>query len=144
MKIMKKVLGCLSLAALAVVLAAPVSAQTLTLKASVPFDFVLGGHIMPAGDYVFSVPGDFGLLQVRSLAMGIMPVVATTNAIYSQREGSAAFLTFHRYGGDYFLATIWDGAVAGGRSLPMSRIEQERAKSASLRKPEVVVVLARR
>ena len=59
-------------------------------------------------------------------------------------EGSAAFLTFNRYGGDYFLAKIWDGAGAAGRSIPMSRTEREEAKSASLGKPEVVMVLARR
>ena len=45
-KTMKKMLGCLSMAALAVVLAAPVSAQTVTLSASVPFDFVVGGRIV--------------------------------------------------------------------------------------------------
>jgi hypothetical protein len=34
--------------------------------------------------------------------------------------------------------------MAAGRSIPMSRTEQERAKSASLGKLEVVMVLARR
>jgi hypothetical protein len=141
---MKKILGCLSMAALAFVLAAPVSAQTLALKASVPFDFVVAGRTMPAGDYVLSTDGNSGVLQVRNLVGFSVPAVTVSNGIYSQRDGDGAFFMFNRYGGDYFLAKIWDGSVAGGRSIPMSGAERERAKSASLRKPEVVMVLARR
>ena len=142
-KTIKEVVGCLSMAALAIVLAAPVSAQTLALRASVPFDFVVGGRIVPAGDYVVSTSGDLGVLQVWNEAKGIVPIVALTNAVYGQRDGEA-FLTFHRYGGDYFLAAIWDGAVSGGRSIPMSRTEREKATSALMAKPDVVMVLARR
>jgi hypothetical protein len=116
-KTIKEVLGCLSMAALAIVLAAPVSAQTLALRASMPFDFVVGGRIVPTS--------------------------AVTNAVYGQRDG-AAFLTFHRYGGDYFLAAIWDGAGSGGRSIPISSTEKEKSQSASMAKPDVATVLARR
>ena len=65
-------------------------------------------------------------------------------AAASPGDHGKAFLTFHRYGGDYFLAEIWDGYTDQGRSIPMSRAEQERADRASLSKPEVVMVLARR
>jgi len=140
---MKNVLGCLSMAAVAVLLAAPVSAQTITLKASVPFDFVVGGHTTPAGDYMVSTSGDMGLLRVWNVATGTMPAVVTTNRADGPSDGSGAYLTFNRYGGDYFLAGIWDGSGAGGRSIPMSNAEQEKAKSAS-GKPKVVMVLARR
>ena len=141
---MKNVLGCLSMAALAVLLAAPVSAQTITLQASVPFDFVIAGRTMPAGDYMVSTSGDTGLLQVRSLANGGEPVFATSNAADGPSDPSRASLTFNRYGGDYFLARIWDGPGAGGRSIPMSSAEREKAKIASIGKPEVVMVLASR
>ena len=141
---MKNVLGCLSMAALAVVLAAPVSAQTITLQASVPFDFVVAGRTMPAGDYMVSTSGDIGLLQVRSLVKGGEHALAATNAADGPSDPSRAFLAFNRYGGDYFLAKIWDGSGAKGRSIPMSSAEREKAKSASIGKLEVVMVLARR
>jgi hypothetical protein len=141
---MKKALGCLSMAALAIVLAAPVSAQTTTLKASVPFDFTIGGRTMPAGDYVLSMSGGSGVLQVRNAAMDIAPAFATINAGDGPSDGDGAFLTFNRYGGDYFLTGIWDSSTIGGCSVPMSRTEREKAKSASLAGPEVVLVLARR
>jgi len=59
-------------------------------------------------------------------------------------NGDGAHLTFRRYGGDYFLVNVWAGPGIGGRSIPMSSSEKERAKSASLGKPEVVTILARR
>jgi hypothetical protein len=141
---MKNVLGCLSMAALAVLLAAPVSAQTITLQASVPFDFVVAGRTMPAGDYMLSTSFDRGLLHILSLAKGGDSVLATTIAADGPSDRSGAFLMFNRYGGDYFLARIWDGPGAGGRSIPMSSAEREKAKIASIGKPEVVMVLARR
>ena len=141
---MKKVLGCLSMAALAILLAAPVSAQTTALKASVPFDFTIGGRTMPAGDYVLSTNGGSGVLQVWNAAKGIAPAFATINAGNGPSDGDGAFLKFNRYGGDYFLAGIWDRSALAGCSVPMSRTEREEAHSASLRKPEVVMVLARR
>ena len=141
---MKKVLGCLSMAALAVVMAAPVSAQTLTVTASVPFDFVVAGRTMPAGDYVVNSIKIFGVLEVQDASQAATPALTRADASYGPGNGDGAYLTFRRYGGDYFLANVWAGPAVGGRSIPMSRSEKERAKSASLGKPEVVTVLARR
>ena len=141
---MKNVLGCLSMAALAAMLAAPVSAQAIALQASVPFDFVVAGRTMPAGDYMLSTSFDRGLLHIRSLGKGGNPVLATTIAADGPSGRDRVFLTFNRYGGDYFLARIWDGPGAAGRAIPMSSIEREKAKSASIGKPEVVMVLAHR
>jgi hypothetical protein len=143
-KTMKKVLGCLSMAALAVVLAAPVSAQILTLNVSVPFDFVVGGHTLPAGDYVVGKVGDLGYLSLRNVSIDGTATVISSNPAGGPAVPGEASLTFHRYGGDYFLAKIWDGYTDQGRSIRMSRTEQERAKRASFSKPEVVMVLARR
>jgi hypothetical protein len=143
-KTMKKVLGCLSMAALVVLLAAPVSAQTLSLRASVPFDFVVGGHTLPAGDYVVSQVNSERFLTVRNVSIGATPSVITISVPGSTAAAGEAFLAFHRYGADYFLAQIWDGYTGQGRSIWMSGTEQEIANRASLSKPEVVMVLARR
>jgi hypothetical protein len=144
MKTMKTMLGCLSMAALAVVLAAPVSAQIVALNASVPFDFIVGGRTMPAGDYVLATMDNHAILRVQNADTSIMPAFAVSNGADGSLDDSKAFLTFRRYGGDYFLAKIWDGSSAAGREIPMSRTEREKAKSASIGKPEIVMVLARR
>ena len=48
---MKRLMGSLSVAALAVVLAAPLAAQTFRVTASIPFEFMVAERSMPAGDY---------------------------------------------------------------------------------------------
>jgi hypothetical protein len=144
MKTTRRVLGCLSIAALAILLAAPVSAQTVILRASVPFDFIVGGRTMPAGDYLLSTGGTVRVLEIQSQVKGIAPVLTTINNGEGPLAGDGASLTFNRYGSDYFLASMWDRAAAGGCSIPMSRAEREKARTASLAKPDVVVVLARR
>jgi hypothetical protein len=132
------------MAALAVVLAAPVSAQTLSLRASVPFEFVVGGHTLPAGDYLVSQVHGERFMTVQNASGGAMPSVITIGLPGSLAAPGEASLTFHRYGSDYFLAEIWDGYTGQGRSIWMSGSEKERANRASLKKPEVVMVLARR
>jgi hypothetical protein len=141
---MKNVLGCLSMAALAVVLAAPVSAQTITLKASVPFDFIVGGRTMPAGDYMVGTLGNLGVLRIESVSKDTAPIITMINAADGPLDGDGAYLSFNRYGGDYFLAKVWDRAAARGCSIPVSRTEREKANSASIGKHQVVMVLARR
>jgi hypothetical protein len=83
-------------------------------------------------------------LQVRNADTSIKIALTITNAADGPVEGDGAFLSFNRYGGDYFLAQMWDRSRAAGRSIPMSRTEREEAQNASLGKPEVVMVLARR
>jgi hypothetical protein len=140
---MKKVLGCLSMAVLAVAMALPVSAQMaqIQLRASVPFDFVVAGQTMPAGDYLVRTDG-VGVLVVQNVSSGAGSFIQS-NPDGPGTRGQAS-LTFHRYGSDYFLANIWDGYMSSGRSIGMSGTEQERSQRTSIAKPEAVVVLARR
>jgi hypothetical protein len=137
--------ACSLIAALAISLAAPVSAQTLTLHANIPFDFVVAGRTVPAGDYwVGPAANNKSVVLVRNVSSGTAALAITFSAP-AERPGdrAKAWLVFHRYGGDYFLAGIWDGYKAIGSTIPMSSAERERAKTASLGKPEAVVVMAR-
>ena len=142
---MKKLMGSLSMTALAVLLASPVSAQAPMQRASVPFEFIVDGHTLPAGDYMVTKINDVGYLALRNESTGIAPIAISTIPPGGNLGASGVeSLTFHRYGSDYFLASIWDGYTNRGFSVPMSRAEKERANEASLSKPEVVMVLARR
>jgi hypothetical protein len=84
-----------------------------------------------------------GILAVENLSTGAK-IVILSNLIDGAGHRNEAFLTFHRYGSDYFLAEIWAGSVGQVRSIPKSSSERQRAQSAPVSKPEVVVVLARR
>jgi hypothetical protein len=132
------------MAAVAVLLAAPVSAQDLSLRVSVPFDFIVDGHTLPAGNYLVGKFNNSGYLELRNLANGATPIVITSSVPGNSPVPGEASFTFHRYGSDYFLAQILDGYTGESRSLRMTRGEKERANKTSLDKLEVVMVLARR
>jgi len=87
---------------------------------------------------------DSGFLAVRNVSSGATPTVITAIPAGNLAASGEASVSFHRYGSDYFLATIWDGYTDQGRSIPMSHTERERVNQASLRTPQVVMVLARR
>src|SRR5262252_3861190 len=73
-------------------------AQTVVMRAEIPFEFHIGQDRMPAGEYVFRQAG--GALRV-SPAQGKPGVLVLTRA-----EGSIAGKTtaeFQRYGEVYFL-----------------------------------------
>ncbi len=48
----RRSLTMLAISGLVLVLAAPLPAQTMLLKANIPFEFVTGTQTLPAGDYV--------------------------------------------------------------------------------------------
>jgi hypothetical protein len=142
---MKRSIGFLFVAMMAVVLAAPLAAQTVSITASVPFEFMVTGSSMPAGDYtigsVFSETGS--AIHVSNGNSGVVSLVMRSNTNPNERTGQVS-LVFHRYGDQYFLSRIVDGSRGTGLELPISRTEKELSKTASLEKFETVTLLARR
>jgi hypothetical protein len=140
---MKNLLGCLSVAALAVVLAAPLPAQSVGLKANVPFDFVVGGRTLPAGSYDFGLLSRGGVLRVMSES-GSASAMTASRVDTTTRSQNATKIEFHRYGNEYFLYRVCDGGATNAIEVPVSRTERELSARASLNRPETVMVLARR
>jgi len=135
---MKRFIVFLSMATMLVALGAPLSAQSLNLKANVPFEFMVSGQSLPAGEYTVA-PLTFGSAAFR-ISTGSSGVLVTVNRADSERTGESK-LIFHQYGDQYFLARI----VSGDRAveLPASRNEKELNKTASLGNYETVTILAR-
>lgn len=138
-----KVLATLALSILVGSLAAPLSAQTITLKANIPFQFVVEGKTMPAGEYLLQKSGSLfvSLQSFGEKSAVLSPVIVS--GILDSGNRSEAKLYFRRYGDQYFLSGIWDGYIDKGLVIPESHTERELAKSASLGKSDTVFVLAR-
>ena len=105
---------------------ASVQAQTMDLRASIPFDFQLGKTLMPAGEYRISHESN-GVLMVRQqdgrhVANMSIPRPAS-------RAGGTApgVLQFNRYGDTYFLAKVWAPNSRDGYALQQSPREKELA-----------------
>ena len=142
---MKKLIGFLSVSTLAVVLAAPLAAQTIRVTANVPFEFKVAGRSMPAGDYTIGNLGSnrTGLIQVSGDNSSVGLLANNTTASPNERAGQA-LLVFHRYGDQYFLSRVVDGSRSTGLEISTSPEEKELSKTASIGHFETVAVLARR
>ena len=141
---MKRLIGVLSVATLAAVLAAPLAAQTIRVTASVPFEFMVAGRSLPAGDYtVDTLSSDIKVVRVSNSSSAVVSMAQGATANSKERSGQA-LLIFHRYGDQYFLARIVDGRGELGLEIPASHTERELFNTASLEKFETIAVLARR
>lgn len=108
----------------------------------IPFDFVAGGKVLPAGTYrVEAVRRDsYTVWEVRSTA-GRAGAVVMTSAIGSGAAAEAEpRLVFQKYAETYVLAQLWPSSDSAGRAVLQSR--RGRTEAARNVKPEVVTVTA--
>jgi hypothetical protein len=123
---MKKQL--LALVGLGLLLAtASASAQTLKVKADIPFDFVVNKASMPAGEYTIQSLGDLTPVLVIRDANGKAKEMVVPNSCESLNKAQQTKLVFHRYGDRYFLSQIWSAGETAGREIPKGSRELEVA-----------------
>lgn len=108
-------------------------AQSLAYKmrANIPFDFIVAGKKMPAGEYsIGRAQQDAGddVLLITSLR-GRASAVRSTTPIETSVPKYDAVLVFHRYQDQYFLFQVWPAGSTTGRVLSESRIERELERS---------------
>ena len=143
---LKAVTMLVSIIALAFMTAVATNAQSgrQTLRANVPFDFVVGGKTLAAGEYtVAKVNQDATGIQVSGSA-NHQNAIRLSIPVQAKASEQRAMLIFHRYGDQYFLAQVWNSATNVGMEIRKSH--QERASELATNKParETVTLLARR
>ena len=92
----------------------------LTAAAYVPFEFVIGNRVFPAGTYVFeiatgspTITDEAGVLVVRNREAGLYAAIATGVAADSDVHTRPG-LAFRRDGERMYLANVWcRGSEAG-------------------------------
>jgi hypothetical protein len=141
----KKTLMVLAISSLVFVLAAPLAAQTVRLKANIPFEFVASQRTLPAGEYSvdsisLSAPS---IMCIRSedSHYGVFVLSSPLGGPGYMTRGEAR-LVFHRYGNQYFLSEVWGGYLHDGLLIPMTKVERALTETAMSRNPETVVILA--
>src|SRR5215475_9162861 len=103
-------------------------AQETRVKANIPFDFVVGNHVLPAGEYMVASEGATNqVLEIRSYD-GKTGILSLTNSCSSSKPSGTSKLVFHRLAGRYFLSQVWAAGNSGGRELRKSRMEVQLAK----------------
>ena len=104
-------------------------AQSIMLKADIPFDFVVGDKQLRSGEYNVKQPHP-GVMLIQSKDALSSAMVLTT-AAQAGKISDVGKLVFNRYGDQYFLSKIWAASSDSGRQLPKSRLEREVAQRLS-------------
>ena len=125
----------------AAALALPLCAQVATVRADIPFEFMVGSTTVAPGQYL-----------IRFLN-GPVVQLAGNDTYYLQANPDDASgsseepkLVFHHYGDQYFLSRI--ATTSTSRDFPMSRTERELKKTAATagrtQQAQTVIVVAKR
>ncbi len=115
-----------------------------TMRADVPFTFMVGDKTLPAGVYTVSIlnsTSDRKTLQIRSENGRLSAMVQTSGANTTPAKHTK--LVFHRYGDHYFFA---QAQLAGDSTiLAATKTRAERATQRALKRSDsstVVVIVA--
>ena len=126
------------LAALVVLLMATAAyAQQPMVSATVPFNFAVGDHAYPAGNYLFK--NDGAVLIITDSDRAKTEVILSHSCESTVRSANTK-LVFDTMGGFYFLRQIWVAGNLTGRELPRSRAEVRLAQNHE--QQETVIVAA--
>ena len=135
-----KNLRSILLALTVLLLATAAQAQTTNVKASIPFDFVVGDHAYSAGEYtVKSISQSSPAIRIDN-ADESEKGIALANACEKLQPATQTTLVFQRLGNNYFLYQIWTEGNSAGREFRMSKTQVQFAKNYG--KPELVMVAA--
>lgn len=139
----KTFLALAALLTLTIAAGLPAQAQTLFVRVNVPFEFVVDGKPLPAGDYNIRTDNITGLLRIaRADGSGDVVAVTSFNAGRDKSESVGSRVVFARYDNRYFLRTIYDAGRSTNRQLGESGTEREAKIAAVLR--QSVTLLAKR
>ena len=124
----RQALSLISLLSLLLVAGSAV-AQTIHVRADIPFNFAVGSKTYPAGTYeigsVDSANNKTLLLKARD---GSASAMINSNTAESLKPANKTKLVFNRYGDRYFLSQIWMNGATLGHQLPKNSREKEIAK----------------
>jgi hypothetical protein len=113
----------------------------------IPFDFVAGEKVLPAGTYrIEPVKRDsYTAWEIQSTTGRAGAVVMTSALGGGATAGADPGLVFRKYGETYVLAQVWPSGDAAGREVVQSRRGRTIMAEAAAggQKPEAVNVAAR-
>ena len=98
-------------------------AQSVDLRAAIPFDFYAGNKLIPAGDYRVESAGAVVLLRDASTGNSVAALM-TVGTISRDKPGEAR-LNFGHYGAEYFLTSVWNPFTPEGRQVLLTARQRE-------------------
>jgi len=106
--------------------------QTIRATINVPFDFIVTGKTLPAGEYTFRFNAGGSVLAVEGVdTRKTMMFLAGENE--NMKPSETTRLVFHHYANRYFLRQVWMAGNYDGIELPKTMREIEVAMNYSSR-----------
>ena len=96
-------------------------AQNYRIKASIPFNFVVGSNKLPAGTYTFSSPDNVALDVQNDKQHATVLSSVRADDVQSEKVR----LIFNMYGDQYFLSKILYPGSNLNLKLPVSKLEKQ-------------------
>lgn len=126
--------------AIGMVASAPTAlAQNTTVaKAEIPFDFMAGQRVMPAGTY--EITHSDNMLELRETSQKAAEFLIA-HAAYTVHTPASSSLVFDRRGDKYFLRQIWTAGNNDGLECPKTRAEQKVEKVVAQNKQDASPVV---
>jgi hypothetical protein len=123
----------------ALLMSAAAHTQTTQLKVTVPFEFIAGDTVLPAGDYDVQSVDTWGgkALSIHNMTSNAGTLLLS-NSCQLAKTSDSNKLVFYRYGQRYFLAKVWTANTNIGREMPLNQRQRELAKNQQ--KSEVVLM----
>ena len=98
--------------------------DAIAIRTKIPFDFMIGDKLAPAGEYTFEQNASWSSIRITSWDTGTALTLLRHPADRNY-TGFAYALVFNKYGDRYFLNQVWAGPGTDGVQLPRSRSEKE-------------------
>ncbi len=134
MKIFNSPRIVLAVAGLAVAaLAVPAVAETSYMRVDIPFAFLAGNQVLPAGTYHVNVSNSFNYADFRSTnETRIHRVLLSNQRVERSTWGSGVgVLQFQKYGERLVLRAVFSPAQDEGHVFQKSKAEKELARTTS-------------
>jgi hypothetical protein len=132
-----------SLLALLLVGSAHAQDPGTAIRASIPFDFIVRGKTLPAGEYeIVRISEEPGGLLLRNIHDKHDHVVFETEPVEGRRIPRRDVLVFNRYADTYYLSEVMTAGEETGRELAPSHAERalRREMAKNQVAPETVTV----
>lgn len=113
-----------------VALATCLSAESALMNVNVPFTFIAGGTVMPAGNYTIEQPAIHGVLLLRGSQPNSTAMVLAVDG--GPSGATHAGVTFSRRGAEVVLSTV---TVPGGPSYMLTAPEHKTAAAVKVALP---------
>jgi hypothetical protein len=111
-------------------LAMSMNAESTVIKVDVPFTFLAGNNVMPAGSYTIEEPVGAGVLLLRGNQPNSTALLIAVNG--GPNNATHAGVTFSRRGSDVVLSTV---SVPGGASYLLAAPQHKTASAVKVALP---------